>query len=61
MLALIAVNRRTRLLWNPRAAAERRASGVLDEGDLHTYRTLLAQSEDLNESGPGIMQLAQTE
>jgi 7,8-dihydropterin-6-yl-methyl-4-(beta-D-ribofuranosyl)aminobenzene 5'-phosphate synthase len=45
---------------NPRAASTRRASGVLDEGDLRNYRTLLAQSEDLSESGPGIMQLAQT-
>jgi hypothetical protein len=31
---------------NPRAASERRAAGVLGEGDLRTYRTLLAQSDE---------------
>lgn len=43
----------------PRAAADRRASGVLDEGDLRIYRTLLAQSDDLSEGGPEIVHLAQ--
>jgi 7,8-dihydropterin-6-yl-methyl-4-(beta-D-ribofuranosyl)aminobenzene 5'-phosphate synthase len=37
---------------HPRTAAERHASGVLEEGDLRTYRTLIAQSEDLWEGGP---------
>ena len=44
----------------PRAASDRRASGVLDEGDLRTYRTLLAQSDDLSDGGPDIVHLAQT-
>jgi hypothetical protein len=29
---------------NPRAASDRRATGVIDDGDLRTYRTLLAHS-----------------
>ena len=45
---------------NLRAAADRRATGVLDEGDLRTYRTLLAQSDDLSNGGPEIEHLAQT-
>jgi hypothetical protein len=45
---------------NPRAASDRRATGVLDEGDLRTYRTLLAQSDDLSDGGPEIEHLAQT-
>jgi 7,8-dihydropterin-6-yl-methyl-4-(beta-D-ribofuranosyl)aminobenzene 5'-phosphate synthase len=45
---------------NPRAASEPRATGVLDEGDLRTYRTLLAQSDDLSDGGPEIEHLAQT-
>ena len=44
----------------PRAASDRRASGVLDEGDLRTYGTLLAQSDDLSDDGQEIMHLAQT-
>jgi len=46
---------------NPRAASHRRAGGVLDEVDLRTYRTLLAQSDDLRDGGPEIVHLAQTE
>jgi 7,8-dihydropterin-6-yl-methyl-4-(beta-D-ribofuranosyl)aminobenzene 5'-phosphate synthase len=46
---------------HPRTAAERHASGVLEESDLRTYRTLIAQSEDLWEGGPQIVHLAQTE
>jgi 7,8-dihydropterin-6-yl-methyl-4-(beta-D-ribofuranosyl)aminobenzene 5'-phosphate synthase len=34
---------------SPRAVSGRRATGVLDEVDLRTYRTLLAQSKDLND------------
>jgi 7,8-dihydropterin-6-yl-methyl-4-(beta-D-ribofuranosyl)aminobenzene 5'-phosphate synthase len=45
---------------NPRTASGRRASGVLDEGDLRAYRTLIAQSDDLSEGGPELMHLAQT-
>jgi 7,8-dihydropterin-6-yl-methyl-4-(beta-D-ribofuranosyl)aminobenzene 5'-phosphate synthase len=44
---------------NPRAASDRRATGVLDEGDLRTYRTLLAQSDDLDHGEPEIVHLAQ--
>jgi 7,8-dihydropterin-6-yl-methyl-4-(beta-D-ribofuranosyl)aminobenzene 5'-phosphate synthase len=44
----------------PRAASDRRAIGVLDEGDLRIYRTLLAQSDDLSDGGQEIVHLAQT-
>jgi 7,8-dihydropterin-6-yl-methyl-4-(beta-D-ribofuranosyl)aminobenzene 5'-phosphate synthase len=44
---------------NPRTASDRRASGVLDESDLRTYRTLIAQSDDASEGGPEIVHLAQ--
>ena len=43
---------------SPRAASDRRAAGVLDEGDLRTYRTLLAKSDDLSDGGPEIVHLA---
>jgi 7,8-dihydropterin-6-yl-methyl-4-(beta-D-ribofuranosyl)aminobenzene 5'-phosphate synthase len=45
---------------NPRVASDRRAIGVLDESDLRTYRTLLAQSDDLSDGGLEIVHLAQT-
>ena len=45
---------------NPRAASDRRATGVLDEGDLRSYRTLLTLSDDLRNGGPEIVRLAQT-
>src|SRR5579859_5782578 len=45
---------------NPHTASDRRASGVLGESDLRTYRTLLAQSDDLSDAGPEIVHLAQT-
>jgi 7,8-dihydropterin-6-yl-methyl-4-(beta-D-ribofuranosyl)aminobenzene 5'-phosphate synthase len=45
---------------NPRAASHRRAGGVLDEDDLRSYRTLLAQSDDLSDGGSEIVHLAQT-
>jgi 7,8-dihydropterin-6-yl-methyl-4-(beta-D-ribofuranosyl)aminobenzene 5'-phosphate synthase len=45
---------------NPRTAADRRASGILDEADLRIYRTLLAQSDDLSDAGAEIVHLAQT-
>ncbi len=44
---------------NPRAASDRRAIGVLDEGDLRTYRTLLASSDDFRDSAPEAVRLAQ--
>jgi len=44
---------------NPHAASDRRATGVLDEGDLRTYRTLLAQSDDLSDGRPEFVHLAQ--
>jgi 7,8-dihydropterin-6-yl-methyl-4-(beta-D-ribofuranosyl)aminobenzene 5'-phosphate synthase len=44
----------------PRAASDRPAIGVLDEGDLRIYRTLLAQSDDLSDGGQEIVHLAQT-
>jgi 7,8-dihydropterin-6-yl-methyl-4-(beta-D-ribofuranosyl)aminobenzene 5'-phosphate synthase len=44
---------------NPRTASDRRASGVLDESDSRTYRTLISQSDDVSDDGPQIMQLAQ--
>jgi 7,8-dihydropterin-6-yl-methyl-4-(beta-D-ribofuranosyl)aminobenzene 5'-phosphate synthase len=43
----------------PRTAADRRVTAILDEGDLRTYRTLLAQSDDLSDGGPELVQLAQ--
>jgi 7,8-dihydropterin-6-yl-methyl-4-(beta-D-ribofuranosyl)aminobenzene 5'-phosphate synthase len=46
---------------NPRTASDRPASGVLDESDLRSYRTLVAQSNDLSEGGPKIVRLAHTE
>jgi 7,8-dihydropterin-6-yl-methyl-4-(beta-D-ribofuranosyl)aminobenzene 5'-phosphate synthase len=45
----------------PRAASDRRAIGILDEGDLRIYRTLLAQSDDLSDGGQEIVHLAQTQ
>ncbi|HLW23462.1 MAG TPA: MBL fold metallo-hydrolase [Steroidobacteraceae bacterium] len=45
---------------NPRAASDRGASGVLDESDLRTYRTLLAQGDDLSDGGLEIVRLVQT-
>jgi 7,8-dihydropterin-6-yl-methyl-4-(beta-D-ribofuranosyl)aminobenzene 5'-phosphate synthase len=45
---------------NSRVESDRRPAGVLDEGDLRTYRTLLAQSDDLSDGGPEIVHLVQT-
>jgi 7,8-dihydropterin-6-yl-methyl-4-(beta-D-ribofuranosyl)aminobenzene 5'-phosphate synthase len=44
---------------NPRAASDRRATGILDERDLRTYRTLLVQSDELSDDGLEIAHLAQ--
>jgi 7,8-dihydropterin-6-yl-methyl-4-(beta-D-ribofuranosyl)aminobenzene 5'-phosphate synthase len=38
---------------NPRAESDRRAPDVLSEGDLRDYRTLLAQSDDVEGGGSG--------
>ena len=46
---------------NPRTALDRRASGVMDERDLRTYRALLAHSDDLKTGRPEMVQLAQTQ
>jgi hypothetical protein len=45
---------------NPRAASDRRATGVLDEGDLRNYRALLTLSDDLRNGGPEIVHLFAT-
>jgi 7,8-dihydropterin-6-yl-methyl-4-(beta-D-ribofuranosyl)aminobenzene 5'-phosphate synthase len=45
---------------NPHAAAsDRRATGILDEGDSRNYRTLFAQSDDFRDSDPETVRLAQ--
>jgi 7,8-dihydropterin-6-yl-methyl-4-(beta-D-ribofuranosyl)aminobenzene 5'-phosphate synthase len=44
---------------NPRAESDRNAANVLDEGDLLSYRTLLAKSDDLKDSGAEAARLAQ--
>ncbi len=43
---------------NPRAESDRTATYALDESDLHRYRTLLAQADDLSDSGPAAVRLA---
>jgi 7,8-dihydropterin-6-yl-methyl-4-(beta-D-ribofuranosyl)aminobenzene 5'-phosphate synthase len=45
---------------NPHTPSDRRATVVLDESDLRSYRALLAQGEDLSDGGPAIVHLAQT-
>ena len=45
---------------NPRATSDRRSTNVLDESDLRSYRTLLAHSDDLSDSGLEEVRLAQT-
>jgi 7,8-dihydropterin-6-yl-methyl-4-(beta-D-ribofuranosyl)aminobenzene 5'-phosphate synthase len=42
----------------PRAASDRHAADMIDVGDLRTYRTLLAHSDDSSDGGPAIVQLA---
>ena len=43
---------------NPRAASNQDGAPVLDDGDSRSYRTLLAQSDDLHETGVSVVQLA---
>src|SRR5450631_3638741 len=45
---------------NPRAASNQGTTRVLDDGDSRSYRTLLAQSDDLHENGVEAVRLAQT-
>ena len=45
---------------NPGAASNQHGAPVLDEGDSRSYRTLLARSDDLPETGVGVVQLART-
>ncbi|MDB6101471.1 MAG: hypothetical protein JWO52_1470, partial [Gammaproteobacteria bacterium] len=44
---------------NPRADSGARASNILSEGDLRSYRTLLAESDDFENSRPEAVRLAQ--
>src|SRR3984893_1568755 len=46
---------------NPRAESGRRASNVLSEADLRSYRGLLAQSDDFKESGSEVGRFAQVQ
>jgi 7,8-dihydropterin-6-yl-methyl-4-(beta-D-ribofuranosyl)aminobenzene 5'-phosphate synthase len=46
---------------NPRADSDARASNILSEGDLRSLRTLLAQSDDFEDSGPGALEQAQVQ
>jgi len=43
---------------NPRAESDPKASSNLSEGDLRSYRALLAQSDDFKESGPEVGRFA---
>jgi 7,8-dihydropterin-6-yl-methyl-4-(beta-D-ribofuranosyl)aminobenzene 5'-phosphate synthase len=45
---------------NPRAASNQGATRVLDASDSRSYRTLLAQSDDLQQNGLEAVRLAQT-
>jgi 7,8-dihydropterin-6-yl-methyl-4-(beta-D-ribofuranosyl)aminobenzene 5'-phosphate synthase len=45
---------------NPRTALDRRASRVLDDIDLRTYRALIAESDDVSDGRAEITHLAQT-
>jgi 7,8-dihydropterin-6-yl-methyl-4-(beta-D-ribofuranosyl)aminobenzene 5'-phosphate synthase len=46
---------------NPRAASNQHGATVLDDGDSRSYRMLLARSDDLLETGAGVVQLARTQ
>jgi 7,8-dihydropterin-6-yl-methyl-4-(beta-D-ribofuranosyl)aminobenzene 5'-phosphate synthase len=43
---------------NPRTASNQDGAPVLDDGDSRSYRALLAQSDDLHETGVCVMRLA---
>ena len=44
---------------NPRAGSNARTSNILSEGDLRSYRTLLVESDDFEDSGPEAVRLVQ--
>ncbi len=46
---------------HPRTASDRHGAPVLDDGDSRSYRTLSARSDDLLETGTGVVQLARTQ
>ena len=46
---------------NPRAASNQGGAPVLDDGDSRRYRTLLAQSDDLHETGVSVVRLARVQ
>ena len=46
---------------NPRAASNQDGTPVLDASDSRSYRTLLAQSDDLHETGVGVVRLARVQ
>jgi 7,8-dihydropterin-6-yl-methyl-4-(beta-D-ribofuranosyl)aminobenzene 5'-phosphate synthase len=46
---------------NPRAATNQGGGPVLDAGDSRSYRTLLAQSDDLHETGVSVVRLARVQ
>ena len=46
---------------NPHAASNQHGAPVLDDGDLRSYRMLLARSDDLLETGVGVARLARTQ
>jgi 7,8-dihydropterin-6-yl-methyl-4-(beta-D-ribofuranosyl)aminobenzene 5'-phosphate synthase len=46
---------------NPRAASKQGATHFLDDSDSSSYRTLLAHSDDLHESGPEAVRVARAE
>lgn len=46
---------------NPRAGSNQGGAPVLDDGDSRSYRTLLAQSDDLHVTGVGVARLARVQ
>jgi hypothetical protein len=44
---------------SPRVASDRRTIEARDASDLRSYRTLLAQSDDLSDGGLAVVHLAQ--
>jgi 7,8-dihydropterin-6-yl-methyl-4-(beta-D-ribofuranosyl)aminobenzene 5'-phosphate synthase len=46
---------------NPRAASNHGGAPVLDDGDSRSYRTLLAQSDDLHETGVSVVRLTRAQ
>ncbi len=46
---------------NPRAASNQGGAPVLDDSDLRSYRTLLAQSDELHENGVSVVSLVRVQ